>query len=88
MFNMKSFWKHGGAKIISSVCNCCVLTSTRKSGIQCLELQRGWVELSCFVYLGGRLLIVFFPLWKQAEVMSYYLELALCHAVISELQTA
>lgn len=30
----------------------------------------------------------FFPLLKQAEMMSYYLDLALCQAVISELQTA
>lgn len=33
-------------------------------------------------------LLFFFSLWKQAEVMNYYLELALCQAVISELQTA
>lgn len=70
------------------VCICCILTSARKSGEEASPenfnawnyREDGWSILF--------LLFFFFPLLKQAEMMSYYLDLALCQAVISELQTA
>lgn len=68
---------------------CCVLMSARKSGEASPEYfnawnyrEDGWSFLVLFIF------VIFFSLWKHAEVMNYYLELALCQAVISELQTA